>query len=506
MNNPTLMVDINQWQTDFSPQVLKDNNVAGAILAFNIYTGALILQPNFINQYNKCLSVGVTVIPYMVYRPTIDAKDYINWITANLPTGAKTIFVDVEIVLTGYSKDDYAKNLSDFITLAKAKWNVVVYTGEWFLPNLSYWPDVPYWWSQYPSTFYPQTTQYWTWDQVRNKLLPYTVPYNAGEVPSGDLLIWQFSGDRIVVPSSSNKMDLNVFYGTTDELITLAGNGGSVVVPPISVNEPILVSHETWYGKIDYKKYNEIIVRPDIGTDNVDYHILKIKTEDLADIVFDAQNGRSETTWFLSHHPGVQVAINGLDGFVGDYITGFAAYHGSMRGKLGVEETLFIDQNFAFTINRPATIWNACSFPNRLIYSGVSQPTDKALSDIRARTAIGISQDNKVITVFIVDGGDYWVHHGMNFKEVIDLGMKEQCWNMVMADGGGSTTLVKLGADGLPQIVGKPSGENASGQRSVAIHMGFSLKNPETTPPTSQDAKAKLTIDGYAPVDFILNI
>ena len=499
MDNPTLLVDIWEGQPNVDFQILKDNGIVGIIIAINKYTGALQFDSEFVKRYNQALSMGFSVIPYMVYSPYHTAQEYANWLFANIPSSAKAVAIDTEIGKAGYSSDAYATEYAKFISIIKEKLHVVIYTGEGFLNLLAHWPDEEYYWAEYPSVFYP-VEQVWTWDKVRTMLKGFDGPLNRDKVPSEKLLIWQCSGDRLILPGSPRPIDVDVFFGSLDDLQQFAGNGGNVIQPSIPENQPVLIKEESWFGKVNYKKFNEIITRPNIGSDNVNYHILKINTEDLEDIVFDYQNGRAETTWFVSHHD-VNFAINGLDGFVGDIITGFAAYHGNQRGKLGVEQTLFIDKNFSFSLDKPKSIWSGCSFPNLLVREGQPYPVNKTLDDIRARTAFGISQDGKIITILIVDGGDYLAHHGMNFQEVRQLLLDNYCWLGVMGDGGGSTCLIRKDNNGLPVIVGKPSGENTSGQRSVAVHMGFKMfpsigiSPSESISPSSELSFLKNTIN-----------
>ena len=79
-----------------------------------------------------------------------------------------------------------------------------------------------------------------------------------------------------------------------------------------------------------------------------------------------------------------------------------------------------------------------------------------------ARTAIGLSQDRRTLTLFTVDvrGGS----EGMRLSEVADVLIAD--FNVADAlnlDGGGSTTMAMEGADGVPSIV-NVSSDNPSGR------------------------------------------
>ena len=347
-----------------------------------------------------------------------------------------------------------------------------------------------------------------------------------------DFLQWTQTGDGAYFgypPDGEKACELNYWRGTPDELLTFCDTKPSwaypapapepppvvipapppptpapppVVTPPPPVPTPVpppptppppaptpeppppaplpngLVLQETWFGKASYQKYHVQSPR------DVVYHLVRFNIADLADVVIDSRVAVAETTTFLKRS-GVQIAINGLDGFTSTRkgrtvitsINGFASYHGAYFGKQGPEQTLWIGPDMSFSLIKPAQIWSACSFPNLLILNGQIQILDKAPDDIRARTALGISQDGQTIILMVVDGGDYFVQEGMNFSEVSNILLQNGAWTGIMGDGGGSTTLVRLGDDGNPLVVNTPMGENADGQRSVAIHMGFTFKS-----------------------------
>lgn len=87
----------------------------------------------------------------------------------------------------------------------------------------------------------------------------------------------------------------------------------------------------------------------------------------------------------------------------------------------------------------------------------------KAWSDATtARTAIGLSQDRRTLTLFTVDvrGGS----EGMRLPEVADVLIREfGVFDALNLDGGGSTTMAMEGADGTPSIV-NVSSDNPAGR------------------------------------------
>jgi GH25 family lysozyme M1 (1,4-beta-N-acetylmuramidase) len=316
-----------------------------------------------------------------------------------------------------------------------------------------------------------------------------------------DFLQWSQTGDGAYYgyPSDGEKAcELNYWWGNPDDLLDFCDTKPDWIdppplpePPPVVVTPPPdptpiptpapqpngLVTEETWFDKVIYQKWHTQ------DPHDITYHLVKIDIADLADVLFDDHVAVAETSTFLQRS-GAQIAINGLDGFTSKRkgrniitsIIGFAACHGRSFGKLGPEQTLFISQDLQFSLSKPASIWSACSYPNLLILNGQVQQLDKVPDDIRARTAIGITQDGKTLILLVVDGGDYWVKVGASFMETANILLQNGAWLGIMGDGGGSTTLVRYGDSGKPIVVNKPSGENADGQRSVAIHCGFRIK------------------------------
>ena len=85
-----------------------------------------------------------------------------------------------------------------------------------------------------------------------------------------------------------------------------------------------------------------------------------------------------------------------------------------------------------------------------------------------ARTAIGLSQDRRTLTLFTVDvrGGS----EGMRLSEVADMLIREfGVFDALNLDGGGSTTMAMEGATGAPAIV-NVSSDNPAG-RAVATSL-----------------------------------
>lgn len=144
-------------------------------------------------------------------------------------------------------------------------------------------------------------------------------------------------------------------------------------------------------------------------------------------------------------------------------------------------------------------LWNVVSGSSQIVTNGVASvpeyrddnhfdgeltpggPGDysnlKAWGDVTtARTAIGLSRDQRTLTLFTVDvhGGS----DGMRLREVADVLIREfGVHNALNLDGGGSTTMVMEGANGAPTIV-NVSSDNPAG-RSVATSLAVFAQRRE---------------------------
>src|SRR5262249_25219403 len=92
-------------------------------------------------------------------------------------------------------------------------------------------------------------------------------------------------------------------------------------------------------------------------------------------------------------------------------------------------------------VREAVTLHNAVSGSAQIVADGGRSTPPLAWYDaIAARTAIGLSRGNRILTLFTVDaaGGS----EGMTVTEVADLLIKDYAvWNALNLDGGGSTTL-----------------------------------------------------------------
>jgi GH25 family lysozyme M1 (1,4-beta-N-acetylmuramidase) len=236
MNNPILGIDTWQGQLEISEDVLLANDIKFMFIRLNSTAGGQHKDTGFDKQWAE--AKAFCRAPYFVYSPYVSGSVNFLWLQQNMPADAKCVAIDIELANAGYPAATYASEVSKFLSLAKAQWNVVIYTGEAYLPLLSKWDATSdFWWAEYPYDFYNAPVLPKTWDEVRTLLQKYNAPLNATKIP-GRLRFWQFSGDRLVLPGNPNKMDVNVYFGTLQNLYDLMGAPNVITEPTDDMSTP----------------------------------------------------------------------------------------------------------------------------------------------------------------------------------------------------------------------------------------------------------------------------
>ena len=195
----------------------------------------------------------------------------------------------------------------------------------------------------------------------------------------------------------------------------------------------------------------------------------------------------------------LQIAVNG-DGFspwwsrsvadyyphIGDPIAplGFTASNGEVYwdGKndgeaAGIEPTLYISRRNALSFNRrPNRVHSALSGDRMIVLKGERVP-DLDDSEVEPRTAIGINRNGRYLYIVVVDGRQPLYSQGATFAELADLLIDQGAFMAMSLDGGGSSTLVMEGEDGLPKILNTPIDHYIPGrERPVGNHLGIYVK------------------------------
>jgi hypothetical protein len=258
---------------------------------------------------------------------------------------------------------------------------------------------------------------------------------------------------------------------------------------------------EKLYDGVVYQRVVKVLPRPMIA------HVISIDTKknDVSFLVTppDSEgetplNART-TSQFLEEF-GVQIAVNG-DGFspwwsnspadyyphVGDPVTplGFSAsdgvvyWDGQNEGDVGIEPTLYISRRNDLSFNiRPNRLSGAISGDRMLVVKGeIVQDLDD--EELDPRTALGINRNGRYLYLVVVDGRQPFYSQGATFAELAELLRKQGAYMAMAMDGGGSSTLVVEGDDGLPRILNTPIDNYIPGrERPVGNHLGIYVKQP----------------------------
>lgn len=231
LKNTCLVIDVWEGQLEIDETTLKLNGVAGIGIRLNNMQGGHHLDNNFWNQWKQ--AVNFVRFPYFVYNPWVNGATNFAWLMNNMPTDAQSVAIDIEVKYLNYPPATYAAEVADFLSRCQAKWKVIVYTAQWFLPYLKVWPTkYDYWWAQYPdtATYFGGVK---TWEDLKIKLdNPKLIkPFNAATIP-GTLKMWQFTGDALTLPGTIRPIDVNLFYGNEVDLANYFGNAPVPPPPP----------------------------------------------------------------------------------------------------------------------------------------------------------------------------------------------------------------------------------------------------------------------------------
>lgn len=194
------------------------------------------------------------------------------------------------------------------------------------------------------------------------------------------------------------------------------------------------------------------------------------------------------TSQFLQEF-GAQIAING-DGFspwwsrspadyyphVGDPVQprGTTASRGKVYWTSHANvPTLYISSRSGFSFDAPARPFNAISGETLLLTGGQIIP-DLNDSATQPRTAVGYSKNGRYLYLVVVDGRQPLYSEGMTIKELAVLMQSIGADYAMNLDGGGSSTMVVEGSNGLPRILNSPIDNYIPGrERPVANHLGI---------------------------------
>lgn len=215
-----LGVDVWEGALDINEEILLAAGVKYINIRLNHISGINHKDENFDNQWAQ--AEPFLRAPYYVYSPWYTGKTNAEWLMDNIPKkGVTRKFADIEVKKDGYSPDVYAHEVRIFKD-ELGKWEVrptVCYTGQWFLPYLSYWPDDwEYWWARYPWLLYPDIKTVITWEALRLKIDAVGWKPDPYKKCPGAVAMWQCTADRYIPPGCAGRpMDMNVMLKTPAE-------------------------------------------------------------------------------------------------------------------------------------------------------------------------------------------------------------------------------------------------------------------------------------------------
>lgn len=431
------------------------------------------IDPDFSYNWIEAKKVGLLRGSYWFYDSRVEPKKQAELYASlfNGEYGELPLFADFEEKYGGvYGGFENWKIFIEHLKLITGH-EIGVYTNYYYFKEFVPLGERAYF-SQYP-----------LWIAAYNNVAP-LVPENWSKWE-----FWQFTdnGDGAFFGVESSRVDVNYFNGTLAEFESKYG--GSITPPPIDENSNYgLISSRKYYDGMDYSKYKVQTSHGDIV-----YHVVEIETSKASFFVSPQLRSRKYVPDFLELYD-LDLAING-DGFISTTIAGYAVSEGIPYGTQGIEETTYISKTNFFNDLKPSRdlIWNAISYPNRLVRDGkLANITRK---DIDPRSAFGYSKDNSKFVFVAVDGKEtYSVSRtGMSFEEVGNILIEHGCWVGNMLDGGGSTTLAVQ--DNGIKVINEPCGEDYVAKynfnmRRVANVLGIRMKTvsiPETEIPIPEE-------------------
>jgi len=255
---------------------------------------------------------------------------------------------------------------------------------------------------------------------------------------------------------------------------------------------------QTLYEGVTYHRVVRFIPYPLIA------HVLEIdtKAKGLELLITPPDSGgetplKARTTSQFLDEFNLQIAING-DGFLpwwsrspadyyphsGDPVTplGFTASNGEVYSlgidmSVGVRPTLYISRRNALSFNNPpGNIYNAISGDRMIVLKGQVAPY---LDDqhTEPRTAIGTNRNGRYLYIIVVDGRQPLYSNGATLSDLARIFIDQGAYIAMNLDGGGSSTMVIEGEDGLPVILNSPIDNYIPGrERPVANHLGIYIK------------------------------
>ncbi len=126
-------------------------------------------------------------------------------------------------------------------------------------------------------------------------------------------------------------------------------------------------------------------------------------------------------------------------------------------------------------VNFPtADIVTAVAGSRIILREGRPTARSSAPDDVHPRTAVGLSQDGRVLIWLVIDGRQPGYSLGASVEETAAWLARLGAHAGLMLDGGGSTTLVRADRDGRASLLNRPIHKNTPGQERLnGNHLGL---------------------------------
>jgi GH25 family lysozyme M1 (1,4-beta-N-acetylmuramidase) len=167
-------IDVWEGSLDINESIILEAGVKFVFIRLNDMNGGHHPDANFTTEWEQCESF--LRAPYFVYNPWVSGKVNAEFLLDTIPTEEVTkVMDDIEVVKKDYPAADYAREVANYYLItSRYRYTHVLYTGQWFLGNLSYWPtNVDYCWARYPNYLYPDGRIEITWADLNTRLVTY---------------------------------------------------------------------------------------------------------------------------------------------------------------------------------------------------------------------------------------------------------------------------------------------------------------------------------------------
>jgi len=237
MNDYVIGIDVSRWQKDVDWQMLYEKGVRFAVvkLSQGNYSKDAMVE----THVKGALAAGMVVGLYHWHDPMCDVKSQLAHIQ-KCASGLNFSFFGIDVEQFWQDWGEWQKNeitrLIPSTTISRSSLElaqrlreiyskkVVVYTRASFVyeraPDMNSWlKDWDTWLAHYPYAPGRVTT---SWELLKKQMLP---SIGSPFLPKGctGWKLWQWSGDKFLLPGVPTTVDLNFFHGNENDLRAWAG-------------------------------------------------------------------------------------------------------------------------------------------------------------------------------------------------------------------------------------------------------------------------------------------